>query len=123
MTPSWEKSRWTGPLSDIYREMYLRNFPYEQMMENTHTRAHFTLLDAINIGRRTFVSAKGYIGLGPTETLPGDRIVIVCGAQMPFVVREGDDGRMRLVGDTYVHGIMDGIDGAPDLEPQAINLY
>ncbi|PGH27995.1 hypothetical protein AJ80_00250 [Polytolypa hystricis UAMH7299] len=59
--------------------------------------------------RRLFVSNKRYIGLGPASMLEGDEIWVLPGAGAAFVLRrEGQEGTFRLVGEAYVHGIMDG---------------
>ncbi|KAI0148500.1 heterokaryon incompatibility protein-domain-containing protein [Xylariaceae sp. FL1272] len=57
--------------------------------------------------RRAFTSKMGFIGLGPTEARAGDHIVILQGGKAPMVVRETSQGR-KLVGECYVHGVMDG---------------
>lgn len=60
----------------------------------------------------------------PEESLPGDLICILFGGQTPFVLREvedmsealreesivaGGDGKIYvLIGESYIHGIMDG---------------
>jgi hypothetical protein len=81
--------------------------------------------------RRLFYTEKGYLGLGPASAVVGDKVCILPGAAGPFVCREdqGDgvnlekivveadpDGikRLRLIGESYVHGIMRG--EALDLE-------
>jgi hypothetical protein len=50
------------------------------------------------------------LGHVPRETEVGDVIVILKGAQVPHVLRraEQEDGRYVLVGECYVHGMMDG---------------
>jgi hypothetical protein len=62
-----------------------------------------------------FITKAGYIGMGPPQTLPGDRIWVLYGSRVPFVMRkvkpsENDDDppHLTLVGDAYLHGIMDG---------------
>ncbi|KAK3900296.1 HET-domain-containing protein [Staphylotrichum tortipilum] len=79
-------------------------------------------------GRTFFLTERGYFGLGPRVVRPGDQCVVLAGAKVPFVVREveggGDrDGRWRLVGECYLHGIMNsevtgslGGDGVRDME-------
>ncbi|KAI5917018.1 heterokaryon incompatibility protein-domain-containing protein [Camillea tinctor] len=100
-------------------------------------------------GRRFFVTRRGYLGVGPAGMAAGDQVFLLCGSQVPFVLR--DDPRVRacrgakletlfsnaeqtyieagkgakqmkaettchsshadcysVVGDAYVHGIMDG---------------
>ncbi|KAK4446497.1 heterokaryon incompatibility protein-domain-containing protein [Podospora aff. communis PSN243] len=50
------------------------------------------------------------LGLGPGVAEVGDWVVVVEGGRVPFVVRkvEGEEERWRLVGECYVHGMMDG---------------
>lgn len=50
------------------------------------------------------------MGYGPAHTTPGDMLVIISGADMPFLVRPRDDGsgEYLLVGEAYVHGLMHG---------------
>jgi hypothetical protein len=64
-------------------------------------------------GRCMFVTAKGYIGLGPHSLKPGDSIAILLGGCTPFALERGDiegleDEHWKLLGDCYVHGWMDG---------------
>ena len=72
--------------------------------------------------RRIFVTAKGYVGIGPGHLQKGDHICIFWGAEVPYVLRERcdivhtqkewfwqrDKGNFELLGECYVHGIMDG---------------
>ncbi|KAI0469913.1 heterokaryon incompatibility protein-domain-containing protein [Xylariaceae sp. FL0804] len=59
-------------------------------------------------GRRLLQTNLGLIGLGPPATRAGDTVAILRGSTVPFVLRPVDDGSWRLVGDSYVHGIMEG---------------
>jgi hypothetical protein len=71
--------------------------------------------------RRLFVTKKGYLGIGPRDVEQGDLVCVLRGAQVPFVLREQLSARRvrstfwkrekihcELVGECYVHGIMDG---------------
>ncbi|KAI0547030.1 HET-domain-containing protein [Xylaria curta] len=66
--------------------------------------------------RRFFISHKGYIGLAPLGVEVGDHICVFAGGRVPFIVRavqQNNDPTMsrlvcRLLGDSYVHGLMDG---------------
>ncbi|RFU78969.1 hypothetical protein TARUN_3273 [Trichoderma arundinaceum] len=64
------------------------------------------------LGRRFFITKKGYFGLGPQKSEPGDRIVVLFGSGVPFVLRKcttvAGKGAWRIVGECYVHGIMQG---------------
>lgn len=59
-----------------------------------------------------FYTSQGYIGLGPDDIRTGDFVVVLSGARIPHILRKwhgGQEGRRyNLVGDAYVHGIMDG---------------
>lgn len=77
----------------------------------------FKLLYHGSYGRKLATTKKGYIALVPPRTQAGDTIYIPLGAQVPFVLRE-NCGNMnmrdktisafQLVGECYVHGVMDG---------------
>jgi Heterokaryon incompatibility protein (HET) len=58
--------------------------------------------------RKPFLSAEGYVGLAPAFAIANDLIVIIFGCTVPFVLREFDGGKPELIGEAYVHGIMDG---------------
>lgn len=51
-------------------------------------------------------TASGYICLVPSHTHPGDKIVVVTGYSVPFVVRPTTQDWHMLVGTCYVHGMM-----------------
>jgi hypothetical protein len=53
---------------------------------------------------------KGYMCMVPPMSKVGDSICLIYGVWVPFVLRASveDPKRYQLVGDSYVHGIMDG---------------
>jgi hypothetical protein len=59
-------------------------------------------------GRTFFVTRDGYYGLGPWLTKPGDECHIINGTRVPFVLRQAEGGMVKLLGESYVHGIMHG---------------
>jgi hypothetical protein len=59
------------------------------------------------LGRRFFITRNGYFGLGPKAAREGDRVVVLLGVDVPFVLRKLDRIH-RVVGEAYVHGIMHG---------------
>ncbi|KAL2682505.1 hypothetical protein Neosp_006957 [[Neocosmospora] mangrovei] len=80
-------------------------------------------LEDVARARRPFCTSRGYIGIGPSGMKPGDGVYILAGAQVPYVLRPGTSGALRLVGEAYVDGIMNGEaanDG--DAMPRTINL-
>ncbi|OCK82928.1 HET-domain-containing protein [Lepidopterella palustris CBS 459.81] len=61
-----------------------------------------------SLGRKAFRSEEGYVGLGPSQLIVGDIVCIFFGADLPFVLRPLKEGKYRLVGEAYVHKVMDG---------------
>ncbi|RYP57851.1 hypothetical protein DL770_010564 [Monosporascus sp. CRB-9-2] len=60
-------------------------------------------------GRQFFGTSNGYMGRGLDEVQAGDIVVVLLGAKVPFVLREcGHNSHYRLVGECYLHGIMNG---------------
>ncbi|KAI0386530.1 hypothetical protein F5Y04DRAFT_290120 [Hypomontagnella monticulosa] len=63
-------------------------------------------------GRRFFVTRGGYLGVGPGAMRDGDEVAVLLGLSVPVLVRpvekSGEERRYELVGECYVHGIMDG---------------
>jgi len=57
--------------------------------------------------KRFAASLKGYLTSVPVSSLPGDILCIVMGAAVPFVLRPVDGG-YQLIGECYVHGLMNG---------------
>jgi len=73
------------------------------------------LFGQASFSRRLAVTVDGYLAAVPALTEPGDVIVAVLGAQVPFVLRPAsatgqavDASIYRLVGECYAHGMMDG---------------
>ena len=56
---------------------------------------------------RVFLSSQGLLGLGPSILEPGDCVVLLFAARVPFVLRPKDD-HWLLAGECYVDGIMNG---------------
>jgi hypothetical protein len=82
------------------------------------TRTVFNCYSPFAFGRRVCVTRKKYIGLVPQETQEGDAVAIFMGASTPHILRASKDvgshsgsaGAIayQLVGETYIHGGMDG---------------
>jgi hypothetical protein len=52
----------------------------------------------------------------------GDRLVILFGANCPFVLRPLQSGRYTLVGEAYVSGLMHGEGFSTSMVPEMIEL-
>jgi hypothetical protein len=59
--------------------------------------------------RRAIFVSGAYLGIGPCDTEPGDLIFIILGSDVPYVLRRNSkNDKLQLIGEAYVHGIMDG---------------
>jgi hypothetical protein len=67
-------------------------------------------LQSVSKGRRPLLGEGGHLGIGPSETEPGDIVFVLLGSDLPFIMRRESDTpeRMHLIGEAYLHGIMDG---------------
>ncbi|KAI0534178.1 heterokaryon incompatibility protein-domain-containing protein [Xylaria digitata] len=72
--------------------------------------------------RRLFISeGDGWIGLVPSDAIVGDRVVLLEGGRVPYILRPvaNEDGSAvlasyRFIGAAYVHGVMDGSEWKDD---------
>lgn len=110
---------WRTPIAD---RAYVHSWETARASEETHRAYQSVRLDGdvgqgvkyANIAfnklskRRPFRSERGYIGLGPIGMCRGDSIWILPGADVPFVLRPARDDNFSVVGEAYVHKIMDG---------------
>ncbi|PMD37306.1 hypothetical protein L207DRAFT_492715 [Hyaloscypha variabilis F] len=58
--------------------------------------------------RRLLVTDKGYIGVVDHKAQKGDIIVVLYGSSVPLILRPRNEGGFILIGEAYVHGIMQG---------------
>ncbi|KAI1749586.1 HET-domain-containing protein [Xylaria castorea] len=65
-------------------------------------------LIAMTRHRRFFITKNGYMGLGPRDTNVGDSIMILQGHQAPILARATEGKHWKVIGDSYMHGIMEG---------------
>jgi hypothetical protein len=56
---------------------------------------------------RFFITADGHIGMGPFAMQEKDVVVVLFGGPVPYILRP-KGGHYELVGECYVHGIMEG---------------
>ena len=57
--------------------------------------------------RRFFVTRDGRLGIGPSGLRSGDVVTILFGSGVPMILRKRA-GRWLLVGDCYIHGLIEG---------------
>lgn len=128
-----EEAKWRTPIADIeqmdngawgraqpnssQKQAYHDLINYEQLyptskqmtrriLERQRFDNRMGVVTLATTGRRPFLTSTGHIGICPKQTLVGDLIILFNGVEMPFVVRRVHLG-YRLIGECYVHGIMD----------------
>lgn len=81
----------------------------ENALFNESSHPSFTSVCGMVPNQKLFITRKGYMGIGLEDTSVGDETWILHGRQVPFILRKtGNADEHMLVGDAYVHGIMDG---------------
>lgn len=65
------------------------------------------LVRDVTMWRRLFDTTAGYLGLGLRDVQQGDSVCILNGCQFPMVLRQHGEF-WKVVGEAYVHGLMDG---------------
>ena len=96
--------------------------PNEEPLDRYQSSAATIFQEQVNRacnGRRLFVTAGGYTGLGPVEVQEENLVAVLLGGQVPFVLCRRDE-HFSLVGECYVYGLMNGeaIED-PDIEMSA----
>jgi len=88
------------------------------------TGRYITALEEAAWGRALFITERGYIGLGPLSTFKGDDVAVLYGAKTPYILlsqgRESDG--FHLLGETYIHGLMEGEAFQENLPAKVIEL-
>lgn len=94
---------------------YVRLSFAAEKLPRSYVRRHYPLARraieaSLTLARsRRFAGTNmGLVGYVPMRAKKGDLVVILYGADVPFVVRREAGGRYSLVGECYMHGIMYG---------------
>ncbi|TVY51984.1 Heterokaryon incompatibility protein 6,OR allele [Lachnellula cervina] len=108
------KSRLNGQdLGDI-TENLAAEFPaamFEDVREqilDSFSLPYAVAMNQCSLHRRFCVTNNGLMALVPAGTKNGDVVCVIRGAQTPFILRPVEGWTCQLVGECYVHGIMDG---------------
>ncbi|CZR60013.1 uncharacterized protein PAC_09908 [Phialocephala subalpina] len=75
-----------------------------------------TVMQDVRRGRRIGITACRQVSVFPGGTRQGDLIVFLLGATMPFVLRRSGYNEFTLIGDCYLHGVMERELIRPDTE-------
>lgn len=70
--------------------------------------AHFATMVGPSLKRRLAWTKQGFLAILPPTAAIGDRIALLPGARLPFVLRPIKNNTFTVIGPCYVHGIMRG---------------
>jgi hypothetical protein len=99
--------------SDHVRESLQAQWGHTRVQEIQQDYQHFYEINLLfDSGRGSnphvfCTTESGYIGMVPQLSKVGDIVCLIHGLDVPYVLRKFG-GKHRLVGDSYIHGIMDG---------------
>jgi hypothetical protein len=66
-------------------------------------------LATLSLDQRALITTRtGYLGLAPIAVRQGDVVAILLGCRCPIVLRPCSDGLYQVIGECYIHGLMDG---------------
>jgi hypothetical protein len=82
--------------------------PLRRKVRKTHVISYHLRLTLVSLkGRRLITTETGYVCLVPDSVQRGDTIAILLGCNFPVLLRPWQN-RFRVLGECYVHGLMDG---------------
>jgi hypothetical protein len=101
----------------------------EQIAADSYRSQSLSYLAALQVtlwGWRFVVTKNAFVGTVPKLAQAGDVVAILKGGRVPFVLQKSDarPGSFRLVGECYVHGLMNGEGlSLPDVEETTFVLH
>lgn len=110
------------PSFSIHGKLTLENLQVRSPAR-IYRHMQMAMIAAVN-RRRLGVTRKQYLGLFPQGTKAGDQVCVITGACVPFVIRRHEiKDEYQLVGECYVHGIMDGeVEDMRDMQKREIYI-
>ncbi|KAH7255231.1 heterokaryon incompatibility protein-domain-containing protein [Fusarium redolens] len=78
-----------------------------EIVEGGNYRRYISAVEPIRDSYRLFDTNSNYFGVGPVDMKIGDRLCVLFGAEVPFLLRPKEDGYL-VVGECYVHDLMHG---------------
>ena len=107
--------------TSIHKSLFLEWWAFYQSSSYIEASINLVTFDTsvtqATFGRRFFSTEKGYIGTGTTSMRRGDLVVVLDGGRLFHVLRQTDGSfeadraqfpQYTILGDAYVHGLMDG---------------
>jgi hypothetical protein len=104
------------------RHRNARKYALFDKLQQDVQRGKFSDNLRFTMSRAFMITERGYMGLAPAQTQPGDIVCVLRGGTVPYVLRPMEDGCFQLVGECYVQGIMDG-SFARQAAPQEVRVF
>jgi hypothetical protein len=87
---AWKQVPWEQVL-DLVRPILVRSLGSASKIGDIPYDVQVSLIDRSIVSatknRRFFITTKGYVGLGPADTKPGDDLYLLKGGRTPFILR------------------------------------
>ncbi|KAF2997712.1 hypothetical protein E8E13_006795 [Curvularia kusanoi] len=104
-------------------ESWFRGTRTAYQFNNDRSRSVADSIASVSKGRAFCRTEQhGLLGWVPKNSVVGDVVAVLTGGSMPIVLRP-HDGYYTVVGDAYVHGIMDGESMAPGTTLEFLELH
>ncbi|KAI4861712.1 HET domain-containing protein [Hypoxylon rubiginosum] len=78
------------------------------LSERGEPREYEVLATNFCFSRSFFITVNGRMGIGPSDSQIGDTVSVIQGGCVPYIIRHHDKGKWIFVGESYVHGLMNG---------------
>lgn len=89
-----------------YSSAYHKRFVlYYSDMIHAATKYNHVVRNSDPSRRLLRTTVSNMLGTGPEATQTGDVICVIDGTSVPYVLRELSEGRFRLIGEAYIHGV------------------
>ena len=72
--------------------------------------------------RRLCTTEQGHVGMAPQKARKGDVVCVLYGASVPFILRPMHDDCYEFIGESYLHGFMEGEAVGGEYEAKYFNL-
>jgi hypothetical protein len=123
---SWRDVFWRTMLGDLImdefpvsRAVIACQLEFQKFLQYQIRGSIYESLSDMVVNQAFFITANGYVGVGPPNIQVADEVWVLFGGRVPFVLRPDGVGVCEppkaveanerfFIGDTYVHGIMDG---------------
>jgi hypothetical protein len=95
-------------LPQVQTDMQISAVQEKRSLYYSQSYKYVVLLGNFASGRQSCSTELGYFGWAPFNAKPYDKVCIFQGYPIPFILRPVDSGGFKVLGDAYLHGLMEG---------------